>query len=451
MKAKVIILIALLLPFAAFSQVEGYYWKGTLDLGPQQLELGFDIKDGDSLNTTLDVPTQGAYGIPAQSTIDGQKITINISSIGAKYQGTINGETMTGTFSQHGMDFPLDLAKSNKKQAKKVRPQDPKEPFDYIVEDVSFENKTDGITLAGTLTIPSGKGPFPAVMLVSGSGAQNRDGELMDHRPFLVIADYLTRNGIAVLRYDDRGFAQSEGDAATATSADLANDAQAAFNYLLGRKEINHNNIGIVGHSEGGMINFMVAAREQKVAFIISLAGPALKGSEILKQQQNDILKAQGFSDEAIAFSTSTNKRLIDIVEETKETDSIYPKIEHILKGMGLNEETIRQTTETLLSPWMVYFIKHDPTDDIVATQCPALLLNGTKDLQVSATQNLAAFKKIAKQHHKKNLVVCKMKGLNHLFQHCKTGLPTEYIEIDETIAPEVLEKIKKFVERNGK
>ena len=195
----------------------------------------------------------------------------------------------------------------------------------------------------------------------------------------------------------------------------------------------------------------MVAAREQKVAFIISLAGPALKGSEILKQQQNDILKAQGFSNEAIAFSTSTNNRLIDIVEETKETDSIYPRIEHVLKEMGLNEETIRQTTETLLSPWMVYFIKHDPTDDIVATQCPALLLNGTKDLQVSATQNLAAFKKIAKQHHKKNLVVCKMKGLNHLFQHCKNGLPTEYIEIEETIAPEALEKIRKFVMKNGR
>lgn len=450
MKTKVIILITILLPLAAFSQIEGY-WEGTLDLGPQQLELGFDIKNGDSLNTTLDVPAQGAYGIPAQSVIDGQSITISVSSIGARYQGTISGKTMTGTFSQRGVDFPLDLAKSEKQLAKKIRPQDPKEPFDYIVEDVSFENKTDGITLAGTLTMPKSKGPFPAVVLVSGSGAQNRDEELMEHKPFLVIADYLTRNGIAVLRYDDRGVAQSEGDASTATTADLANDAQAAFNYLLGREETDHDNIGIIGHSEGGMINFMVAAREQRVAFIISLAGLALKGSEILKQQQNDILKAQGFSNEAIAFSTSTNNRLIDIVEETKVTDSIYPRIEHVLKEMGLNEETIRQTTETLLSPWMVYFIKHDPTDDIVATQCPALLLNGTKDLQVSATQNLAAFKKIAKQHHKKNLVVCKMKGLNHLFQHCKNGLPTEYFEIEETIAPEALEKIRKFVMKNGR
>ena len=445
MKAKTLTLIAILLPFTIFAQVEGY-WKGSLELGSQQLEVGFDIKGNDSLNVTFDVPAQGAFDIPAEGSFKDKNLTITISSIGARYQGAMEDGKINGTFTQNGMDFPLELAKSEKQQVKKERPQDPKEPYDYVTEDLFFENATDGITLAGTLTMPYGDGPFPAAVLVSGSGTQNRNEELMNHRPFLVIADYLTRHGIAVLRYDDRGFAPSQGDAATATSADLANDAQAAFDYLMSRKETDHDNIGIIGHSEGGMINFMVAAREPKVAFIISLAGLAVKGSEILIQQKKDILKVQGLSDEAIDFSTSGDMKIYDIIEKSNDIDEAKAEIGKQLKQYGFTTELIEQTVEQVCQPWMYYFIRHDPTDDIVATQCPALLLNGTKDLQVSATQNLTQFKKIAKQHHKKNLVIRKMKGLNHLFQHCETGSLTEYIDIDETIAPEALEMMRRFI-----
>ena len=448
MKAKALLFTILsFLSLSSLAQIEGY-WKGTLELGTQQLEVGFDMKGNDSLSITLDVPAQGAFDIPAEGCFKDNILTINISSIEAKYQGTLNDGKINGTFTQNGMDLPLELAKSEKQQVKKERSQDPKEPYGYVTEDVFFENTTDGITLAGTLTIPQGEGPFPAVVLVSGSGTQNRNEEMMNHRPFLVIADYLTRHGIAVLRYDDRGFAPSQGDASTATSADLANDAQAAFDYLMSRKETDQNNIGIIGHSEGGMINFMVAAREPKVAFIISLAGPAVKGSDILKQQKRDILKAQGFSDEAIDFSTAEDRKIFDIVEKSNDIDEARAEMGKLLKQDGFTPELIEQTVEHVCQPWMYYFIRHDPTDDIVATQCPALLMNGTKDLQVSATQNLTRFKKIAKQHHKKNLVIRKMKGLNHFFQHCDKGLLSEYIEIDETIAPEALEMMRKFIVR---
>lgn len=448
LKVRSFILLMILLPVAAMAQISGY-WKGTMELGVQQLEIGFDIKDGDSLYATMDVPAQGAYDIPAECSFEDNNLIVNITSIGATYKGALSDDKITGTFTQRGMDFSLDLIKSEKQQARKERPQDPKEPLDYVAEDVFFENTIDNIKLAGTLTMPNGNGPFPAVVLVSGSGTQNRNEELMNHRPFLVIADYLTRHGIAVLRYDDRGFAPSQGDASTATSADLANDAQAAFNYLIRRKEIDNENVGIVGHSEGGMINFMVAAREPKVAFVISLAGPAVKGCLLLKQQQRDILKAQGYSDEAIDFVNATNTKLIDIVEQSDDINQAVSEADKYLSQIGDSQEVIDQYTAELCSPWMYYFLRHDPADDIIATRCSALLLNGTKDLQVNAEQNLAEFKKIAKQYRKKNLVVRKMKGLNHLFQHCTTGLPEEYFEIEETIAPETLEIMTKFIKNH--
>lgn len=446
---RIFTFLMLFVPTLFLNAQIGGYWKGTMELGVQQLEIGFDIKDGDSLYATMDVPAQGAYDIPAECSFADNNLIVNITSIGATYKGTLSDDKITGTFTQRGMDFPLDLIKSEKQQVRKDRPQDPKEPLDYVVEDVFFENTIDNIKLAGTLTMPKGDGPFPAVVLVSGSGTQNRNEELMNHRPFLVIADYLTRHGIAVLRYDDRGFAPSQGDASTATSADLANDAQAAFNYLIGRKEIDNENVGIIGHSEGGIINFMVAAREPKVAFIVSLAGPALKGSAVLKQQQRDILKAQGYSDEAIDFVNATNTKLIDIVEQSSDIDSAVAEINRYLAQFGTSQETIDQYTGQLCSPWMYYSLRYDPTDDIVAAQCPALLLNGTKDLQVNANQNLSQFKKIAKQHGKKNLVIRKMKGLNHLFQHCTTGHPDEYYEIEETIAPEVLDIMTNFIKNH--
>ena len=416
------------------------------------MEMAFNIKAAENgYSATLDVPAQGAYDVPVDKTVfQDNHLQMTLSAMGASYSGTLKGEAIEGEFTQHGMAFPLNLARGEK-EAPKVRPQDPQPPFNYCAEEVTFTNKKEGNTLAGTLTIPDGDGPFPALVLVSGSGQQNRDEELMNHRPFWVIADYLSRRGVAVLRYDDRGMGGSTGEVLNATSLDFSYDAEAAFDYLLNRKEINASQVGILGHSEGGIINFMVAARRPEVAFLVSLAGPAVSGIEVLKEQQKAILRASGMTEEAVQFSSNANAKLFEVVETSSDRVEADSLLRQLLKGWGYNEELTEQTVGQMASPWMYYFLKYDPTDAIVKTNCPALLLNGSKDLQVLASQNLPAYEKIIAEHGKTNLTLREIPDLNHLFQHCDTGSPTEYVEIEETISPEVLEIIMEFVKPTEK
>ena len=446
--------ILFLLLFAALqsqAQIEGY-WKGQIDLGGQQLEMAFNIKAAENgYSATLDVPAQGAFDVPVDKTVfQDNHLQMTLSAMGASYSGTLKGEAIEGEFTQHGMAFPLNLARGEK-EAPKARPQDPQPPFNYRAEEVTFTNKKEGNTLSGTLTIPEGDGPFPALVLVSGSGQQNRDEELMNHRPFWVIADYLSRRGVAVLRYDDRGMGGSTGEVLNATSLDFSYDAEAAFNFLLNRKEINASQVGILGHSEGGIINFMVAERRPEVAFLVSLAGPAVNGIEVLKEQQAAILRAQGMTEEMVKFSGNANAQMFDIIEASNDRVEADTLLRQLLKGWGYNEELTEQTVGQMASPWMYYFLKYDPTDAIVKTNCPALLLNGSKDLQVLASQNLPAYEKIIAEHGKTNLTLREIPDLNHLFQHCETGSPTEYVEIEETISPEVLEAIVEFVKGIGR
>lgn len=416
------------------------------------MEMAFNIKAAENgYSATLDVPAQGAFDVPVDKTVfQDNHLQMTLSAMGASYSGTLKGEAIEGEFTQHGMAFPLNLAKGEK-EAPKARPQDPQPPFNYRAEEVTFTNKKEGNTLAGTLTIPEGDGPFPALVLVSGSGQQNRDEELMNHRPFWVIADYLSRRGVAVLRYDDRGMGGSTGEVLNATSMDFSYDAEAAFAYLLNRKEINASQVGILGHSEGGIINFMVAERRPEVAFLVSLAGPAVNGIEVLKEQQAAILRAQGMTEEMVKFSGNANAQMFDIIEASNSREEADTLLRQLLKGWGYNEELTEQTVGQMVSPWMYYFLKYDPTDAIVKTNCPALLLNGSKDLQVLASQNLPAYEKIIAEHGKTNLTLREMPDLNHLFQHCETGSPTEYVEIEETISPEVLEAIVEFVKGIGR
>ena len=416
------------------------------------MEMAFNIKAAENgYSATLDVPAQGAFDVPVDKTIfQDNHLQLTLSAMGASYSGTLKGEAIEGEFTQHGMTFPLNLAKGEK-EAPKVRPQDPQPPFNYRAEEVTFTNKKEGNTLAGTLTIPDGDGPFPALVLVSGSGQQNRDEELMNHRPFWVIADYLSRRGVAVLRYDDRGMGGSTGEVLNATSLDFSYDAEAAFDYLLNRKEINASQVGILGHSEGGIINFMVADRRPEVAFLVSLAGPAVNGIEVLKEQQAAILRAQGMTEEMVKFSGNANAQMFDIIEASNSREEADTLLRQLLKGWGYNEELTEQTVGQMASPWMYFFLKYDPTEAIVKTNCPALLLNGSKDLQVIASQNLPAYERIIAEHGKTNLTLRELPDLNHLFQHCETGSPTEYVTIEETISPEVLEAIVEFVKGIGK
>ena len=452
MKAKncfIFLLFTLLTAQTAMSQIEGY-WKGEMNLGVQKLETAFDIKaDTNGYSATFDVPAQGAYDIPVDETnFQDGRLQLTMSALGASYSGTLKDDVIEGEFTQHGMTFTLNLARAEKEEQQKARPQDPQPPFNYHIEEVTFVNEKEGNTLVGTLTIPEGEGPFPAMVLVSGSGQQNRDEELMNHRPFWVIADCCARHGIAVLRYDDRGLGGSTGEVENATSMDFSYDAEAAFDYLRNRKEINASKVGILGHSEGGVINFMVAARRPEVAFLVSLAGPSVNGIEVLKEQQKAILRASGMTEEAVQFNSNTNAQMFDIIEASSSREEADSLLRQLVKGWGYNEELTEQTVGQIASPWMYYFLRYDPTKAIVKTKCPALLLNGSKDLQVIASQNLPGYEKIIAEYGKTNLSLRELPGLNHLFQHCETGSPNEYFVIEETVSPEVLEMIVGFVKK---
>ena len=448
MRTKLNIIILLL--FAVLhcnAQIEGY-WKGQIDLGTLKLEMAFNITANENgYVTTLDVPAQGAFDFPVDETIfQDKRLQLTMSAMDASFSGTLKEGIIEGEFTQRGMTFPLNLVKAEKKEQKKTRPQDPQPPFDYHIEEVTFVNEKEGNTLVGTLTIPKGEGPFPAMVLVSGSGQQDRDEELMNHRPFWVIADYCALHGIAVLRYDDRGVGGSSGEVETATSMDFSYDAEAAFDYLRNRKEINASRVGILGHSEGGVINFMVSARRPEVAFLVSLAGPSVNGIEVLKEQQAAILRASGMSEEMVQFNGNANAQMFDIIEASNDREEADSLLRQLVKGWGYNEELTEQTVSQMTMPWMYYFLKYDPTEAIVKTNCPALLLNGSKDLQVIASQNLPGYEKIIAEYGKTNLILRELPDLNHLFQHCETGSPNEYFEIEETISPEVLELIVGFV-----
>lgn len=420
--------------------IEGY-WGGELDVQGMKLGLFFDIsKSGEDLNAILDVPAQGASGIKvAKTTFDGFNIRMDISSIPAKFEGTLLNGIIGGTFSQNGITLPLILSRKEKMQIK--RPQEPKPPFPYRQEEVKFRNEREGITLAGTLTMPEGKERCPAVVLITGSGSQNRDEEMYHHKPFAVIADYLTRNGIAVLRYDDRGVGDSERGKVGATTLDLSYDAEAAVDFLKARNGFTH--VGVAGHSEGGMISFMLSERKM-VDFVISLAGPSVKGTEILIAQQDSLFRLSGMPQKALDTNMALFKELYSIINSSETVEVARPAIESLTST--LPEEARRELNEQFLVPWMFFFCKYDPAHSIASTTCPVLVLNGTKDMQVIASQNITAYREIISNNPNAKFEIHVLPGLNHLFQHCTTGHTSEYGQIEETISPEVLEIMKTFI-----
>ena len=338
-----------------------------------------------------------------------------------------------------------------------LRPQEPKPPFPYRTEEVTFTNSAERFDLAGTLTLPEGQGPFPAVVLITGSGPQDRDETLMGHKPFLVLADHLTRNGIAVLRYDDRGVGKSRGNMMNATSMSLSYDAEAAVKYLLTRPEINKKMIGLAGHSEGGLIAPMVASRNSTVAFIVSLAGPGVSGNDIILRQTRDIQAASGLPEKDIDETIRTNGKLFEMVmaeadqrKMAKNAMEWYNK-ELDAKGVTPDERKtmMAQFTQALVSvnsPWFRYFLAANPADYWSKVKVPVLALNGEKDLQVSAEVNLPVIKAALKKAKNKRVTVKSMPGLNHLFQHCTTGSPAEYASIEETFSPEALQIITDWI-----
>jgi len=432
------------------SDIDGA-WEGVLDVG-QKLRLVLHLtttKDG--LAATLDSPDQGAQGIGATAVKrDGSSLTVEMANIGAKYQGTIAKDysSIEGTFSQGGGEFPLNLKRAapDTKKEEPKRPQNPVKPYPYRAEDLTYPNTAAGIQLAATLTIPTGKGPFPAVVLITGSGQQDRDETLLGHKPFLVISDYLTRKGIAVLRSDDRGAGGSGGNFAVATTADFATDVEAAVAYLKTRQEVDPHRIGLAGHSEGGVIAPMVAARNRDIAFIVMLAGSGVPGDQIIAAQVVAGAEAEGMSHEAAVAAGVRQKRILDLVEQEKDEAVLKEKLRAELKDVP--EAQFGTAYKQLTSPWYRYFLTYDPRPALRKVTCPVLALNGEKDTQVPPKLNLPAIRKALEEGGNKNFEADELPGLNHLFQHAKTGAFSEYAQIEETFAPEALEKIAAWIGR---
>jgi pimeloyl-ACP methyl ester carboxylesterase len=348
--------------------------------------------------------------------------------------------------------------KKTDKIAEVRRPQTPKPPFPYKVIDVSYPNERGGVTLAGTLTEPDGTGPFPAVILISGSGAQNRDETLFEHRPFLVLADTLSRKGVAVLRVDDRGVGGSSGSIARSTSDDFAGDVLAGVAYLRSRGEIDGARIGLIGHSEGGIIAPMAATRDPRIAFVVLLAGTGLPGEDILYLQGQLILKATGADEVALARQRDLQKSLFSILKSETDEKAAETKMQHAFKAMidALPEDQrkelagaqglIEAQLKMVRSPWFRYFLTYDPRPTLGKVRCPVLALVGEKDLQVPPKENLSQIEATLKAGGNSKVTVMELPGLNHLFQTCKTGSPAEYAQIEETLAPSALGKIADWI-----
>jgi pimeloyl-ACP methyl ester carboxylesterase len=438
-------------PAPAASAIEGA-WMGALDVPPGiKLRVVFHVAtSGDGLTATMDSLDQNASGIPVSKvTRNGSTIVFDMPNIGGRFEGQLdnNAATIAGTWSQGGNSFPLTLTRVKDISVLQLsRPQEPKRPYPYRDEDVAYENPAAaGIKLAATLTLPNGKGPFPAAVLITGSGPQDRDEAIMGHKPFLVLADYLTRRGIAVLRADDRGIGKSGGNFATATSADFATDAEAGVAYLKTRREIDPHKIGLIGHSEGGIIAPMVAAHKRDVAFIVLLAGTGIPGDRIVVDQVRMMAAASGMTADKVTELTARHREIVEIFKSEKDEAVFAQKVRERMTGK-LSEVEINTAIARSKGPWHRYFIEYDPAPALRKVTCPVLALIGEKDTQVSATDNLPAIRAALQSGGTKDFEVAELPGLNHLFQSAKTGGPSEYGEIEETMSPRALDKIASWI-----
>lgn len=438
-------------------------WLGTLIISNIKLRIVFNIStnlDG-ILTATIDSPDQGVMGIPVDEiTSESGNLHLEVKSIAGSFEGKIKEDDLIieGRWKQAEQSFPL-VVKRVDKMPQMLRPQEPKKPFPYKEEEIIYENKKAGIKLAGTLTLPLSEEPFSATLLITGSGQQDRNETAFSHRPFLVLADYLTRRGVAVLRADDRGVGGSTGNFFQATSEDFAGDVLAGVEYLKGRKEINPKKIGLIGHSEGGLIASIVAAQSADIAFIVMMAGQGLTGEELLYMQQYSILKTKGASDEVIAKNRNLWERLFAILKQEKDNELAEKKLckimaEELMK-IGEQEkqvlgysskDRIKLGIKQLLLPWFRYYLAYNPRLTLMKVKIPVLAIIGEKDLQVPPKENLRAIEEALKDGGNKNYTLNELPNLNHLFQTAQTGLPSEYAKIEETISPMALKLIGDWV-----
>jgi pimeloyl-ACP methyl ester carboxylesterase len=437
-------------------------WSGALQAGQTLRIIIHLVNAGGVWSGSMESPDQGPGAIPFSAvTVDGKTLHIDVASIAGSYEGTVaeDGKTIAGTWTQSGMGLPLTLSRGAAASAPPGpnRPQEPKPPFPYRSEDVTVPGP-GGITLAGSFTAPNGAGPFPTVLLITGSGAQDRDEALLGHKPFLVLSDYLTRQGIAVLRLDDRGFGKSTGNFAKATTEDFAQDALAAVAYLKARKDVDGRKIGLVGHSEGGVIAPIVASRSKDVAYIVMMAGVGVSPKDLLVRQASDLMRASGLPENAIQMNNAAQRRTFQIATSAADTtlmrqqlnavsDSLITQLSALDPSKAkMIRAQVKGGMEMTMTPWFRYFLTLKPEEALRKVKQPVLAINGSLDLQVNAKQNLPVIEKALKDGGNKDVTATELPGLNHLFQTAKTGSPTEYATIEETMSPLALKTISDWI-----
>lgn len=424
-------------------------WIGEVPIPSGKLEFVFKIsQDGNQYYSTLDIPKQGLNASKAETTtFSGNEIEMTFPSFNISYKGTLNDkDEIIGNLYKGNNPTSLNLRRGT---IVLNRPQEPKPPFSYHAEDITFHT-SDNIQLAGTLTLPNKKGKFPVVIIISGSGAQDRDGSMFGHKTYYVLADYLTKNGIGVLRFDERGVGQSEGDFDLATISSLSADINSAIKYLKTRKDINKKKIGLIGHSIGGIIAPKVAAKNKDVNFIVLLAAPAINGDKLMLLQKSASEKAMGLSE----LQTFQGRQIVKnayniIVNTTLENQSLKDSIYSFYAkqyGSLIPEDKRNSLIQQVTANEVLSLIRSKPSEYLEQITCPVLALYGEKDLQVPAKENLAALKASFEKSGNKNVKLVELKNLNHLFQHSKTGMKSEYSQIEQTISPEVLDLIAEWI-----
>lgn len=430
------------------TEIEGD-WTGELSYGGSKLDLNFMIyQDQGQYKSTLSVPAQSLMDYQATNTsLVDSLLTIEIKPLGIRYQGKWSKtDTIAGNFNQNGMSLKLNLIRGN---TKLKRPQEPLPPYPYKVEQVTFQNKEAGINLSGTLTLPNKKGSYPAVILISGSGPQDRNSYIMGHKPFLLLAHELTQNGIAVLRFDERGVGRSDGDFQKATLEDFVQDTRSGLQYLQSREEINPKNIGLLGHSLGGIIAPRLATTED-IAFLVLLAAPGVDGDQLMLKQRADFLKLRGMTPVQIEKSNEMYSATYDYI---LSTDAVGEELEAELMQFYkdnyadvMMEKELMALVEQLTTNELLGLIRNKPSSYLSMVKCPVLAIGGSLDFQVSSTENLEALKLGLESGGNTQVEVHEFKGLNHLLQDSDTGDISEYGVIEQTMSPEVLEVIKEWL-----
>lgn len=434
------------------------HWEGAIALPGQPLTVKVDLVRGDdgAWRGTIDIPQQGAAGLPlAGVRVAADSVTFAIADVPGRplFRGALADTAIAGDFSQGGMTFPFRLGREALPPP--ARPQEPRPPFPYTAEEVGYASGE--VHLAATLTLPPGDGPFPAAVLLTGSGAQNRDEELFGHKPFAVLADHLTRRGIAVLRADDRGVGGSTGQTMRATTADFAADALAGVRFLRARPEIAPGRIGLIGHSEGGIVAPLAAVRApDEVAFLVLLAGTGVPLGEVVEKQQELIMAAAGADPAAIARAQAQNALVFDLLRAGADSAAVRAALEKAQReaaaaaGEPVDEAELATALDAslrgVLTPWFRYALTLDPRVALRQVACPVLALNGGRDLQVDADQNLAEIEQALAAAGNPDVTALRLPGLNHLFQEAATGLPDEYGQIEQTMAPAVLDTIAGWI-----